>query len=75
MCPSLCLADVLVDDVAGDGLLLLLLPHEQHTLVDEHILLLVAGRHTTPRVNPETLTLTDPPHPDCSSSLSVEESP
>lgn len=38
--PSLCLAGVLVDDVGGDGLLLLLLPHQQDALVDEHVLLL-----------------------------------
>lgn len=38
--PSLCLASVLIDDVGGDGLLLLLLPHQQDTLVDEHVLLL-----------------------------------
>jgi len=41
---SLCLADVLVDDVAGDRVHLSLLPHEQHTLVDEDVLLLVDGR-------------------------------
>lgn len=37
---SLGLADVLVDDVAGDGLQLLLLPHQHDALVDEHVLLL-----------------------------------
>lgn len=38
------LAGVLVDDVRGDGLLLLLLlPHQQDALVDEDVLLLSAG--------------------------------
>ena len=36
---SLGLADVLVDDITADGLCLLL-PHQQDTLVDEHVLLL-----------------------------------
>lgn len=37
---SLCLAGVLVDDIRGDGLLLLLLPHQEDALMDEHVLLL-----------------------------------
>lgn len=37
---ALCLAGVLVDDVRGDGVLLLLLPHEQDALMDEDVLLL-----------------------------------
>lgn len=37
---SLCLAGVLVDDIRGDGLLLLLLPQEEDALVDEDVLLL-----------------------------------
>lgn len=41
---SLRLADVLVDDIAGVGLMFLLLPHEQHTLMDEHVLLLRTHR-------------------------------
>lgn len=40
----LALAGVLVDDVRGDGLLLLLLlPHQQDALVDEDVLLLHTG--------------------------------
>lgn len=38
--PELRLADVLVDDIADAELLLLLCPHQLHTLVDENVLLL-----------------------------------
>lgn len=42
--PFLRLAGVLVDDVRGDGLLLLLLlPHQQDALMDEDVLLLYTG--------------------------------
>lgn len=40
----LCVPGVLVDDLRGDGLLLLLLlPHQQDALVDEDVLLLHTG--------------------------------